>query len=408
MKSLRRLWRLLPRPWRLKAYGVLKSLVYLSAPLRVGHGWRRGNPGGDPVTVLGLHSAVLGLGEAARIVSTALERTGRQVRRTDISRLVGHAAEFPVTEDPVLNAGVVVSQINPPELMWTLAMTGAEHLKGRRHIGYWSWELPEAPRSWRAAFAYVDEVWALSEFNAEALRSIAPPHVPIKAVGLPVYMFPRLEPDRAAFGVAGEAPVVLAGFDLKSTAARKNPWAALAAYKLAVPEPDGSARLLLKLSGPEADLPALEALRREAAARSDIILLDAHLDDVAMRRLMASADICLSLHRSEGFGLFPAEAMWLGKPVVATGWSGNMDFMDEESAGLVRYTIVDAPADAGFYVGGRWADPDIGHAAALLSRLIRDPAHRAEMGRRALAKAQTVFSEQRWLAAVGPSLARRG
>ena len=119
---------------------------------------------------------------------------------------------------------------------------------------------------------------------------------------------------------------------------------------------------------------------------------------------MASADIVVSLHRSEGFGLFLAEAMWLGKPVVGTGWSGVMDFMDEESCGLVRFKLVDAGADAGPYQGGRWAEADVDHAAALLRRLVEDEAHRAEMGRRAKAKAEAVFALERWMDGVKGSL----
>jgi glycosyltransferase involved in cell wall biosynthesis len=85
-----------------------------------------------------------------------------------------------------------------------------------------------------------------------------------------------------------------------------------------------------------------------------------------------------------------------------------MDFMDEESAGLVRYRLIDTPADAGFYAGGRWAEADVEHAAELLSRLIRDPEHRRTMGEKARAKAEVVFSPERWLAATTGSLGPKG
>jgi glycosyltransferase involved in cell wall biosynthesis len=197
--------------------------------------------------------------------------------------------------------------------------------------------------------------------------------------------------------------VVLAGFDLKSNAARKNPWAALDAYERAVPEP-GLARLVLKVASAGHDPEAYRRLEARAAARPDITLINRHLSDEAMRRLMASVDVVVSLHRSEGFGLFLAEAMWLGKPVVATGWSGNMDFMDAASAGLVRYSLVEAGEEAGPYAGGRWAEPDVEHAAALLGRLVRDADHRAAMGKAALAKAEAVFAAERWVAGVSASL----
>lgn len=404
MSRLQQAWRRLPKGARYALFGLAKRGLETLRPLRVRAGWKKGHAGGEPVTVLGLHSAVVGIGEGARLAAEALEAAGLTVAREDVSAVYGLKAELPVPASAPTVGGVVVSHINPPELMWLLALTGAEHLKGKKHIGYWAWELERAPKDWARAFAYVDEVWALSEFNAVSLRAIAPKGVPVKAVGLPVHRFPRLKPDRAAFGIEGAATVVLAGFDLKSNAARKNPWAALEAYERAVPEPDGSAILLLKVASAAHDAEAFARLQAKAAARPDIVLLQAHLSDEAMRRLMASVDVVISLHRSEGFGLFLAEAMWLGKPVVATGWSGNMDFMDAESAGLVRYDLVEAGEEAGPYKGGRWAEADIGHATELLAKLIRDPRHRAAMGKKALAKAEACFSQERWMAGVRDSL----
>ncbi len=181
---LGRLWRLLPRPWRLAVYAALKSFIYLMVPLRVGVGWRRAEPGGEPVTVLDLHGAVLGLGDAARLMASALERGGhRSDERTDVSKLLGLPAELPVAEDPIEASGVVISQINPPEMMWMLALTGARHLHGRRHIRLLGLGAAEAPASWRAAFAHARRGLGPVEFR----RRGAPAHrrrVPIKAVGI--------------------------------------------------------------------------------------------------------------------------------------------------------------------------------------------------------------------------------
>ena len=405
MSGLQRAWRRLPKWVRYALFGLAKRGLEILRPLRVMSGWKKGKAGGEPVTVLGLHSAVVGIGEGARLAAEALEEAGLRVAREDVSAVYGLKAELLVRASAPTAGGVVVSHINPPELMWLLALTGADHLKGKKHIGYWAWEMDRAPKPWIPAFRYVDEVWALSEYNAEAIRKIAPPGMRVTAVGLPVHRFPRLPPDRARFGLEGEGPVVLAGFDLKSNAMRKNPWGAVEAYKKAVPRP-GAARLLLKVASPAADPKAFARLEALASKRRDITLIREHLTDEDMRRLMASVDIVISLHRAEGFGLFLAEAMWLGKPVVATGWSGNMDFMDETSAGLVRFKVVEADTlAAGNYRGDwHWAKPDHDHAAELLGRLIDDPEHRAEMGRRALAKAEECFSQERWMAGVRGSL----
>src|SRR4029077_21261732 len=92
--------------------------------------------------------------------------------------------------------------------------------------------------------------------------------------------------------------------------------------------------------------------------------------------LFASADCYISLHRSEGLGLGMAHAMYLGKPVIATNYSGNLEFMNSDNSLLVDCTMTELNEDSGPYERGtRWAEPNVEHAANLL-RWLYD--HRAE------------------------------
>jgi glycosyltransferase involved in cell wall biosynthesis len=207
--------------------------------------------------------------------------------------------------------------------------------------------------------------------------------------------------DRAAFGLPERAVIVLASFSLASSFARKNPLGAIAAFRAAFGDrPDRL--LLLKIGKPEHYPDDLAAIRHAAAGAANIRVETRRFGDAERHALTACADIVLSLHRAEGFGLVPAEAMLLGKPVVATGWSGNMDFMNADSAALVDYRLVAAADPRGVYAvrGAMWAEPDPGAAAALLVELADDPARRAALGARGQAMAQARLGTARLAAAL--------
>ena len=118
-----------------------------------------------------------------------------------------------------------------------------------------------------------------------------------------------------------------------------------------------------------------ERLRLRAAAERDVLLMENYLDTTERDALMALCDCYVSLHRSEGLGLTMAEAMAWGKPVIATGYSGNLQFMTDENSFLVPWVPAVIPAGAEPYpAGGTWADPDLDAAARMMRSVIEDPA----------------------------------
>ena len=142
---------------------------------------------------------------------------------------------------------------------------------------------------------------------------------------------------------------------------------------------------MLKSINGDARLSELERLRRAAAHRSDIVIRDGYVSADEKNALLAACDCYVSLHRAEGLGLTLAEAMALGKPVIATGYSGNRHFMTDENSFLVDYRLTNASGDCGPYPpGARWAEPDLNHAAQLMRTVYQHPseaARRAERGR---------------------------
>jgi len=361
----------------------LASLGFrLSAWAQLGRARRGGRPRPGPVCVVGFHGSVLGIGEAARGLADALRLAGAEVTDWDISALFGHTLRLdnPAQTEPPKTASSLVIFLNPHELVQLVAMVGAQPFKDRFCVGFWFWELELAPKTWRSGMPYVDEVWAGSRFVADAVAARAPKTLPVRVLPCPAPA-PDAAPDRSAFGLPEDKVVVLTAFDARSGFARKNPIAAVRAFRQANTE--GRAVMVCKAAGIEGAPDQIQALRAEIGAADDVFLMTEWLAGGQMRRLVASADIVLSLHRSEGFGLLPAQAMAAGKAVVATGWSANLDFMTADNSMLVAYVLVPVQDPQGLYAGGRWAEPDVDDAAAKLKALIADAGLRQRLGARA-------------------------
>ena len=288
-------------------------------------------------------------------------------------------------ENPARGAAVAAREF--PAVAAGAAAAPRGLVRGRRVIGYWAWELPTVPDTWRAGLPFVHEIWALSSFTAEAFSKWLKPGAPqtVRTVPIPLAVAPPQAAalDRAAFGLPDDAVVVLVSANLASSFERKNPLGAIAAFRAAFGDrPDRL--LVLKIGNPEHYSDDFSRLRDAVGGAGNIRIDTRTLPAADAYALTACADIVLSLHRSEGFGLVPAEAMLLGRAVVATGWSGNLDFMDADSAALVGYRLVPARDPRGVFEapGAEWAEPDIAEAAAHLRRLADDPAGRAALAER--------------------------
>lgn len=380
LRPLHRLWRLLPvqeRRWLMtRAAGLLAPRPDRHPPPPVGG-----------IAVAGELSYPSGLGEGARLMLLALEQLGIQGFPIDVgTSMPGSGKPMPVVEPP--SAVPLLMHVNSPQMALALLRLPRGLLRGRRVIGHWAWELPVVPPDWRIGTRFVHEIWAPSRFTADALESLMPGRV--RVVPYPLAAAPPVPSalDRAAFALPADAVVVLVSFNLASSLERKNPLGAIAAFRAAFG--DRADRLLvMKVGNPQHFPDDFACIRQAVGDAANIRIETRTLPRADGFALTAAADIVLSLHRSEGFGLVPAEAMLLGRPVVATGWSGNMDFMDADSAALVGYRLIPAVDPRGVFEapGAVWADPDIGEAVAALRRLADDPAERAALGARGRASA---------------------
>jgi glycosyltransferase involved in cell wall biosynthesis len=259
----------------------------------------------------------------------------------------------------------------------------------RATVGVWHWEAERLPAAWNDAWGVVNEVWVTSRFVLESLTPGAPK--PIRIMPLPIEC-PRWRTSllREDLGLP-PGFVVLFCFDWLSVAERKNPGAVISAYAQAFQPEEGAHLIIMTINGDQRHS-ELERLRL-TVDRPDITIMDGYLGWLEARALVELADCYISLHRSEGFGLTMAEAMALGKPVIATGWSGNLQFMTPEVSHLVPAELVPIPPEVPMYGGiGRWAEPDLDFASRALRTVFEEPSAALSLGRKARAHIEATQS----------------
>lgn len=281
---------------------------------------------------------------------------------------------------------------------------GPEVFEGHYNIGWWPWELPVWPKAWSGAFELVDEIWSGSTFAREMYaRSTSRPVI---LMPLPVCVARHQPLPRRHFGLPERKFLFLFIFDFNSHLARKNPGAAVAAFREAFPASDRQVGLVMKAMNGRAGDAGWEAFRKQVAGDQRIVLITETLDRHAVLGLVDACDAYVSLHRAEGFGRTLAEAMLLGKPVVATDYSGNHDFMDRQLTFPVRYEeVAIQPGEYPFIEtedGATWAHPSMSDAA----RQMR--AARAHAGKRPFANALRQFARTQFsVSRIGALMAER-
>ncbi|MBL3599982.1 MAG: glycosyltransferase [gamma proteobacterium endosymbiont of Lamellibrachia anaximandri] len=250
---------------------------------------------------------------------------------------------------------------------------GLDLFEGRYNIGYWPWELPDCPASCTHAFSMVDELWGISHYTANAYRRA---QCPVYAMPLSVTIDSVAPMGRKDFGLPEEDYLFVFSFDFNSTLVRKNPVAVIQAFQRAFPSSDGDRKigLVVKASHVKAGNKTWKWIERLIDADPRIHLIDTTLRRPEVLALYQCCDCYVSLHRAEGFGRGLAEALMLDLQLIATGFSGNLDFCTEDRVGLVQYRRQDVRRRAYFHADGQsWADPDIDHAAELMQKIYTHP-----------------------------------
>ena len=357
-------------------------------------------PARGPIIVVGMLSTATGLGAAARASHDALKQAGLRVYGVDLTYLSGHEAvlEGFAFEDgrEVVGEGTILLFVGGYLVPLAMLLLGDRVVSGKHVIGHWFWELPRVPDHWRRALPFVHEICVNTRFVADALRPIAD--------GKEIHIVPY---PLAAQGARASLPsdrrpfTVLVVFNVSSNFPRKNPCAAIAAFRRAFGS-DPSARLIIKHGHSSVWPQSVRLMAAAAGDASNIQFIDRIMDDAELASLYSEADVVMSLHRSEGLGLIVAEAMSRGLPVIATDWSGTTDFLDARTGLPIGYRLVPLDDPQGTYRdrGVVWAEPDVDAASAALRRLYDDAALRATLGTAAAQRIREAFDPERYVGAM--------
>jgi glycosyltransferase involved in cell wall biosynthesis len=334
------------------------------------------------LNVIGYFESPSGLGQSARSLASAVEGAGIQTRRIEASapanrRQIVRAYDVNLFHVNADGAAAVVEEMGP-------ALYG-----GRANIGYWYWESDRFPEFWRDRFVYFDEIWVASEFCRRSIQSASP---------IPVQLLPPAiaagEEDREAarsrLGLKATDFLYLTILDALSVVERKNPIATVQAFARAFPEPSDP---MLHIQISHADqVPGLLTDLEKAGQRARVRIHNGVLRRDEIETLLAACDAYVSLHRAEGFGFPIAEAMALGKPVIATDYSGSTDYLDDTTGFPVRWkSMTLATRIRDYEPGTQWAEPDIGHAAEILRRVQREPGEARRRGEAARRRIEDRF-----------------
>jgi glycosyltransferase involved in cell wall biosynthesis len=333
------------------------------------------------VRILGFFSQTFGLAEASRRTLKAIQTSETKISATQIPYKGKHRGDekcISVEKSlPVEKNEIRIFHFNGDHLERLILDWGSSILDCKYKIGFWHWELPDFPEDYLQWFDLVDEVWVPSKFVFDSIAPKSSKPVQIIPLALDEQILKPPPPNRKKFSIPDDKVVFLITFDFYSILERKNPIAGIKAFSKLIEDDKYKdlAHLVVKVSNQHSDKEGYNILLKTLSALSpkNITFIDKVLPRMDMMQLINSIDSLISLHRSEGFGLHLAEAMAMGKAVIATNWSGNTDFMNLKNSSLVDYDLVRLEKDFGPYRRDcRWASPVLDHAVSKMKILLEN------------------------------------
>lgn len=347
------------------------------------------------VNLVGYARSDIGIGQALRSFAGAIEAVkepfciintfaGNESSMNDFS-YINREKRFPENN-------ITMFFLNPPEFLRYWDSQQSFFVNSYR-IGVWFWEIPEINNDFFEAIKCIDEIWASSKHMQLCFSQKT--NKPVKNIPLCVSVPKESRKNRSEYFLPANGFLFLSMYDMKSCQTRKNPEGVISAFKKAFPD-NKNCYLIIKVNNSFLHNEEFRRMKILIENNDQIIILNENMDRMDVYDLINCCDVFISLHRAEGFGLGMAEAMAMGKPVVATNWSGNIDYMTTENSYLVNYSLVQLDKNYGPYrKGSTWAEPDIEHASMLMRKIVEDPKDACERGKRARKTMEEKYSQNR-------------
>ncbi|MBN8201194.1 MULTISPECIES: glycosyltransferase family 4 protein [Bacillaceae] len=334
------------------------------------------------VNLIGYARAEFGLGEACRSAARALQSAGIPFCIINFSHCPARQNDFSwihkEVQEPIFNTNIFFINSDQFFIHYKKNNLPKKWFLNRYNIGYWHWELEKLPGTWLKSLRLINEVWVPSSFTSNVISSRT--RKPVITIPHSIFVEIPSVITRKDFNLPENKFLFFTMFDVSSTLGRKNPMAVIDAFKMAFPGKNHSVALAIKINN-GSNSSQLEVLKQKCEEYQNIIFIDKVLDRKTVNGLLYVSDSYVSLHRSEGFGLPLAEAMFLGKPVIATNWSGNLEFMNNNNSCLVDFTLKNIGQDYGPYTSNqRWAEPDLLQASQSMRKLVFDKKYADKIG----------------------------
>jgi glycosyltransferase involved in cell wall biosynthesis len=373
----------------------LATLLRKKKRFRLNREMGRRSTGAPGVNLVAYIRAEMALGVVARGMASAFQAAGVHfnVINLEAGNYSSHTDQtWSHKESRRADYDTTIVCVNPDNSFHLRTQAPVDVLGDRYVIGNWYWELPELPDEWVKEFEYVDEVWAASQFIADAVSRRSP--APVVRIPPVVTLSQGVGLSRTHFGLPDNRYLFLSMFDTHSVLERKNPLGVLRAFKKAFPH-DLSVGLVMKFNNTGEGQTAPREVQAELANVDNVFVIQRTLNRDEVSSLISVCDCFVSLHRAEGFGMGPAEAMSLGKPAIMTNWSGNTDYMTADNCIAVDYELVQLGRDYGPYKADQyWAEADLDQAAYSMKRVVAKPEFAKKIGLRAKQTISSQFSPQ--------------